>query len=209
MGSYQTYKFEKGDSSGVHSNSVHGRLVCKQHFTGVSSVCSVGSSLPVTTAEPSTHDFCCCNWIASVYCRGKQWMTETPESGSSENPDRKRPSNTMSSPFRSNLVFVSFTNSGSETLPRDFITTSRRVPGIKPFSLRSQISPGSSSGATMVMSLAKNAVSCLFKYSKKNSFKLTQTNNLLCLQDVWAHQYYSMHYTSSLWDQPNSESEDS
>lgn len=94
-------------------------------------------------------------------------MTETPESGSSENPDRKRPSNTMSSPFRSNLVFVSFTNSGSETLPRDFITTSRRVPGIKPFSLRSQISPGSSSGATMVMSLAKNAVSCLFKYSKK------------------------------------------
>lgn len=48
-------QFKEGDRSVVHSNSIYGHLVCKQRFTGVSSVCSIGSSKPITTAVPSTY----------------------------------------------------------------------------------------------------------------------------------------------------------
>lgn len=52
---HKTYQFKEGDRSVVHSNSIYGHLVCKQRFTGVSSVCSIGSSKPITTAVPSTY----------------------------------------------------------------------------------------------------------------------------------------------------------
>lgn len=51
-------QFKEGDRSVVHSNSIYGHLVCKQRFTGVSSVCSIGSSKPITTAVPSTYMTC-------------------------------------------------------------------------------------------------------------------------------------------------------
>lgn len=55
---HEIYQFKEGDRSVVHSNSIYGHLVCKQRFTGVSSVCSIGSSKPITTAVPSTYMTC-------------------------------------------------------------------------------------------------------------------------------------------------------
>lgn len=56
--SWTTHQFREGDRSVVHSSSMYGHLVCKQRFTGVSSVCSIGSSKPMTTAVPSTYMTC-------------------------------------------------------------------------------------------------------------------------------------------------------
>lgn len=56
--SWTTRQFREGDRSVVQSSSMYGHLVCKQRFTGVSSVCSIGSSKPMTTAVPSTYMTC-------------------------------------------------------------------------------------------------------------------------------------------------------
>lgn len=56
--SWTTHQFREGDRSVVQSSSMYGHLVCKQRFTGVSSVCSIGSSKPMTTAVPSTYMTC-------------------------------------------------------------------------------------------------------------------------------------------------------
>lgn len=54
----QTTQLSEGERSVVHSNSMHGHLVWRQRLIGVSSVCSMGSSKPITTAVPSTYITC-------------------------------------------------------------------------------------------------------------------------------------------------------
>lgn len=56
--SWPRRQFREGERSVLQSSSMYGHLVCRQRFTGVSSVCSIGSSKPMTTAVPSTYMTC-------------------------------------------------------------------------------------------------------------------------------------------------------